>query len=93
MSAGLDWLPPGVLPPWANAEPILRGLMATHGIFSLLVRPFYRDGLSKISRDRLILTASAAVGLWAAVGTGAGSAVVSFGRCLPWVRKLMLLCR
>ncbi len=82
----MDWLLLGVLPRWANTEISLRGIMTSHGVFSLIIRPLYRDGLSKSSRDRLIVTASAIVASWAAV-IGSGSSAASAGRLLPWVRE------
>ncbi|OAA77619.1 ABC transporter, transmembrane domain, type 1 [Akanthomyces lecanii RCEF 1005] len=83
MRAGLDWLLLGVLPRWAKTEINLRGIMISHGV-SLVIRPLYRDGRSKSSRDSLIVTATAIVASWAVV-IGSGSSGASAGRLLPWI--------
>lgn len=86
MRASLDWPSPGVLPPRANTEVILRGIMSAHGIFSLVIWPLRRNSMSKVSRYRPIAIASAAVALWAAL-IGSGSFTASTGRVLHCVRE------
>lgn len=63
---------------------MLIGIMTAHSIFSFLFRPIRQHGLPKMSRDRLFMTASAAIGLCAALSASVRFAT-SFGRILPWI--------